>query len=257
MAIEISALTGAALLAVAAGCSVAAMAVRSQHWLLLSFAARVGSVLTLAMALYLAAASRGGWTPLDLRQVALSLALATAVAHVVLSWAAGSGAGSPVADVLAAAIAVVAAPAILPGGESLTCLQRPLPYRAEWVLFVLGAGAIQVAGAAALSSALPWRWALLGARKLLQAGSFLALVAIGTGIVAGLWWTWQSTGTLQAGDIRESWMSVVWLLAAMSTTAWQLEKDAGRWAAALGIVAAGAALLGLLALPGIQGLLGV
>lgn len=257
MATEILALAAAALLAVAAGGSASFLSGRGRGWLLLCQAARGASILALAVALHLAATSRGGWSPLDLRQVALSLALVTALAHLVLSWSAGSIAGSPIADVLAAAIAVGASLAIRPGGESLTCLQRTAAYRAEWVLLVLGAGGAQVAGCAALSLVLPWRWARAGARGLLEAGSFLAVLAVGAGVVAGVWWTWQATGTLQAGDLRESWMGVVWLLSAMSTTAWQLERSASRWAAGLAMTAAGAALLGLLALGEIQRLVGV
>jgi len=257
MATEMWAVAAAALLAVAAGCSAATLAGKGRRWLFLSVVARGSSILALAAALYSAAAGGGGWSPLDLQQVALSLALATALAHLVLSWAGGSPAGSPISDVLAAALAVAAWLAIRPGGDSLTCLQRALAYRAEWALFLLGAGGTLVAGSAALTPALPRLWARAGAWGLLTGGSFLAVVAIGAGIVSGVWWTWQATGTLEAGDIRESWMAVVWLLAAMSTAAWQLEKGARRWAAGLALAAAGAALLGLLALPDIQRLMGM
>ena len=256
MATDILAAVAAALLAIAAGGSVVTLAGRGRRWLLLSLAARAGSILALAAALYLAADGRG-WSPLDLRQVALSLALATALAHLVLSRAVGSTAGSPLADALAAVLAVAAWLAIRPGGESLSCLQRAPAYRAEWALFLSGAGGALVAGSAALAPAMPWEWARTGARGLLARGSFLAVLAVGAGIVAGVWWTWQATGTLEAGDARESWMAVVWLLAAMSTAAWQLEKRAHRWAAGLALAAAGTALLGLLALPDIQRLMGL
>lgn len=251
------ALQPAALLALAAGCSAAALAGKGRPWLLLCALARGGSVVALALALYLATAGRGGWSPLDLWQTALSLALATVLVHLLLSWALGSAAGSPIADALAAALVVVAWLAIHPGGENLSCLQRSLAYRAEWVLFLSGSGGALVAGSAALVTALPWQWARAGARGLLAGSSYLAVLAVGAGVVVGVWWTWQATGTLEAGDIRESWMAVVWLLSAMSAAAWQLEKGAHRWAAGLALVAAAAALLGLLVLPDVQRTMGL
>jgi hypothetical protein len=272
MATEMWAVAAAVLLAVAAGGSAATLVGRRRRWLLLSVAARGSGLLALATALYLAAAGRGGWSPLDLQQVALSLALATVLAHLLLSWAVGSASGSsiagsstagsstagnPIADGLAAALAVAAWLAIRPGGETLTCLQRAVAYRAEWALFVSGGGGTLVAGSAALALALPWPWVRAGASGLLRAGSALAVLALGAGIVAGVWWTWQATGSLGAGDIRESWIAVVWLLAAMSTVAWELEWGARRWAAGLALAAAGAALLGLLALPDLQRLMGI
>lgn len=246
-----------ALLIAAVGGSAAALAGRGRPWLLLSLAARGGSLLALAAALYLAAAAEGGWSPLDLRQMALSLTLVTAVAHLALSWVAGSAAGSPIADALAAVLAASAWLAIRPGGESLSCLQRAITYRGEWALFVTGVGGTLVAGSAALTPLLPWQAARSGSWGLLRAGSFVAVLAIGAGVLAGVWWTWQATGALEAGTMRESWMAVVWLLAAMSAAAWQLEKKARPWAAGLAVAAAGAGLVGLLGLLELQRLMGI
>jgi hypothetical protein len=257
MQADVWAAAAAALLAVAAGCSVATWTGKGRRWLILSVTARGGSIVALALAAYLAAAGQGTWSPLDLRQVTLGLALATALAHLALSWAVGAPAGSPIADVVTAALALAALLAAHPAGAGLTCLQQALPYRAEWVLFLAGAAGILVGGSAALALALPWPWLSSGASRLLAAGTSLGVLAVGAGIVTGLWWTWQATGTLEAGDIRESWMAVVWLLAAMSTAAWQLEKGARRWAAGLGLAAAAAVLLGLLTLPNLQRLMGM
>lgn len=258
MATEMWAVAVAAiLLAAAAGFGAAALARKGRPWLPLSAAARGGSIVALAVALYLAAAGRGGWSPLDLWQVTVSLSLATVAAHLALSWALGAGAGAPIADAVAAVLAVVAWLAIRPGGEALGCLQRTLAYRVEWILFLAGSGGTLVASSAGLAAVLPWQWARVGARRLLAGGGFLAVLAVGAGVVAGLWWTWQATGTLQPADSREGWMAVVWLLAAMSTTAWQLEKGAHRWAAGLALVAGASAILGLLALPDLQRLMGL
>ncbi len=256
MATEMWAAAAAVLLSVAAGGSAAALAGRGRRWLLLSVAARGTGVLVLAVAVYVAATGQGGWSPLHLRQMALGLALATALAHLVLSLTVGPRAGSFLADAVGAALVVAAWMAIRPGGDSLTCVQRALPYWAEWALFLLGAGGVLVAGSVSLALALPWLWARAGVPGLLTAGTFLGVLAIGAGIVSGLWWAWQAGGTLEAGDIRESWMAVVWLLAAMSAVAWQLEKQARRWAAGLALAAAGALLVGLLALPQLQRLVG-
>jgi len=249
--------TAAVLLAAAAGFSAAALAGKGRPWLPLSATARGGSIVALGVALYLATTGRGGWSPLDLWQVTVSLSLATVAAHLALSWALGAGAGVPIADAVAAVLAVMAWLAIRPGGEDLGCIQRALPYRAEWILFLAGSGAALVAGSAGLAAVLPWHLAGVGARRLLAGGGFLAILAVGAGAVAGLWWTWQSTGTLQAADARESWMAVVWLLAAMSVAGWQLERGADRWAAGLALVAGSAAILGLLALPDLQRLMGL
>lgn len=258
MATEMWAVAAAAvLLAAAAGFSAAALARKGRPWLLLSAAARGGSIVALAVALYLESAGRGGWSPQDLWQVTVSLSLATVAAHLALSWALGAGAGVPIADAVAAVLAVLAWLAIRPGGEDLDCLHRTLAYRVEWVLFLAGSGGALIAGSAGLAAVLPWHWSRVGARRLLAGGSFLAVLAVGAGVVAGLWWTWQATGTLQPADIRESWMAVVWLLAAMSATAWQLEKGAHRWAAGLALVAGSAAILGMLALPDLQRLMGL
>ena len=256
MRTELWAAAAALLLAVAAASSALALAGRDRPWRWLSVAARGAGIAALAASLYLAATGRSGWSPLDLQQVALSLGLAMVLLHLVLSRVAGSAAGNPLADVLAGVLAVAAWLAIRPGGESLGCLERALPYRAEWALFLLGSAGALIAGASALALALPWPWARTGAWDLVAAGCFVATLATGTGILAGLWWSWQSTGSLETGDLGQSWMAVVWLLAAMSTAAWQLEKRAYQWAAGLALAAAGAALLGLLALPGIQSLMG-
>lgn len=248
---------GIALLALAAASSLACLAGRDRLWLPLTVALRGGSILSLATALYLAVGGEGGWSPLDLQQMVLSLALATTTAHLLLSLTRVFKAGNPAADVVAAVLVAAAWLAIRPGGASLTCLQRAAAYKAEWALFLSGAGGLLVAGSAALGLVAPGLPVRTSAWGLLRAGTSLAVLAIGAGILTGVWWTWQATGVLEAGTTRESWMAVVWLLAAMGAAAWQLEKRAQAWAAGLALAAAVAALLGLLGLPELQRLMGM
>lgn len=258
MAPEIWAAAAAAAAAVAAASSGLALAGRSGPWRLVAMGARLGSIAALAAALLLTARICGRWSPFDLRQVALGLALATAAIHLVLAWIPGMAGGSPAVDATVAALLLFAVLIIRPGASWLTCQQQTVPYAAQWLLFILGAGATLIAGGAALTLATSrWGWAVTGQRRLLVRGTLLAVLALGGGIVIGLWWARQSTGTLAAAEPRESWMGVVWLLAVMSLMAWQLDRQAERWAAGLALFAATAALFGLLALPDLQNWIGV
>ena len=262
MAPELWQVLAVTLLGLAAAGSVMALAGRPGPWAAVALGGRLGSLAVLSLALWAAAAQEGGWAPLDLRQMALAVALAAAAAHLAHSRLPGTAGGSPAVDLLVAALVIVEMAVVRPGAPALTCAQRALPYHAEWGLFFLGSGATLVSGGAglflALGSRITSRLPDTGAsqRNLLGHAAFLSTLALGGGIVAGVWWTWRTTGTLVAGDIRESWMAVTWLLAAMSLVAWQLERQASRWAAVLAIAAAAAALFGLLALPDLQRLMG-
>jgi hypothetical protein len=54
---------------------------------------------------------------------------------------------------------------------------------------------------------------------------------------------------LLASDARQGWLAIVWLLIAMSSLAWRLEKQASDWAAGLILLASVTGLVSLLWLP--------
>jgi hypothetical protein len=131
-----------------------------------------------------------------------------------------------------------------------------VPCLVQWILFLVGAGGAVVAGSTALTLGL---CALLSGRGLdlrwsarrdllacLRQATGITLVALGAGLAMGVWWAWQVTGRLTAGDPREGWLVVGWVLAATSWVAWRLGRQGGRWAAVLIMLAASVAMTGLL-----------
>jgi hypothetical protein len=129
-------------------------------------------------------------------------------------------------------------------------------YQAQWILLSVGGGSVLVAACAGLMLLLrkgllsrDWGLALPGwslLYGLLAQAVILALAALGSGLVIGVWWAWRILGTLGSDSAREVWMAVAWLITAMSVLAWQLDTRRSRWAAALVLVAAIAVLIGLL-----------
>jgi hypothetical protein len=236
------------------------------HWHLLALGARLGSVVALIISLVLATVTHGEWSPSDLRQVAIGLALATLLIHLLLVWRLETDSASPVVDAVALALILIDAIAIRPGGPLLSCVQRAAPYRVQWILFLLGSGGTLVAGSAGLMLGLN-PWSVKHSRRLglpdtadihtlLRQATALAWLLLGSGIVVSAWWAWQTMGTLADGDLRVGWCAITWLILAMSELAWRLDKtladsegeqDRGRWPARLAVVAAAAAFLGLLA----------
>jgi hypothetical protein len=87
--------------------------------------------------------------------------------------------------------------------------------------------------------------------------TFLGLAAVGAGLAISIWWSWRTAGGLLSGDPRQTWLGATWLVAGMSLLAWPLERRGQRIAAALALVAAVMALLGLLAIPELQQLWGL
>ncbi len=239
-------------------------------WGLVAAGARLGSALALTAALILAVVAHGEWSPSDLRQVTLGLALATLVIYLILAWRPGMGSASPVVDMVILALVLVDLIAVRPGGCPLTSAQRTVPFQVQWALFLLGSGGVVVAGSAGLmrvfQAPLTRRGGDLGdVHTVLRQSTSLALVALGSGIVVSIWWSWQTVGFLTSGDPRIGWIAITWLVAAMSELAWQLDRrlpvsdhkdHEGRWAAGLAIVAAAVAIFGLLALEDLLHLLG-
>jgi hypothetical protein len=91
---------------------------------------------------------------------------------------------------------------------------------------------------------------------LLLRAAMLALVAIGSGLAVGLWWDWQTLGTLTSGDPRAEWMALTALITAMSLLAGQLDRHRRGWVIGLVVLATSNMLFGWLLLVGVQDLLG-
>ena len=87
-------------------------------------------------------------------------------------------------------------------------------------------------------------WSIL--HSLMAHAAVFALVALGSGLVTGVWWVWRISGTLAWHSAREAWMAIAWLIAAMSMLAWQLDNRRSRWAAGLVLLATIAVLVGLI-----------
>jgi hypothetical protein len=179
--------------------------------------------------------------------------------------------------------------------------QQWVPFYAQWTLWFLGAGAATVAGSAGLMEAghnlltasrgrvpsalrdRPTR-AHAGQRpsplcapptrpsKYLRrftglaatnSAVWLAVIGLGGGLTVAVWWAWQTAGSLSSGDSHEGWLTVAWLLAAMSLTARHL--PGGAWGrtrltspdvirAALAVASGATSVMGLFAASGLRAL---
>lgn len=263
---EIWAGLAALLLGVAAMADGLAMAKARGRWDSVATGVRGASAVALAVALSLAAAAQGEWTPFDPWQVVLDLVLAMLAIHLVLAWRLRISGTGLIVD-LVGLVLIVAGVIGIPSGASVLAFQRGAPLWAQWVLFFLGGGGVLAAGSAGLMLALcaglegrnrdlrlPSRTDL---HDLLSQAVFLALVALGSGLAVGVWWAWQTVGMLTAGDPRQGWMAVAWLVTSMSLWAWQLEGRRERWAAGFAMAAAATVLFGLLGSVEMERLLGL
>ena len=241
-------------LATVAG-GLAVFAVRGR-WEVVVVGARALALVALIAALVAAAVVQGRWTAADPQQALLSLVVAMLAVHLVLAWRLGAGSGGPVMDIVSLALILAAVFAIQPASSEAICLRLPVVVQGQWVLFSLGGGSMLVAGCTALMLALRkgrlWRGPdlpLLGWLPLvdmLTQAARLSVVALGGGLLLGVWWSWRTSGRLAGGDARQAWMAVAWLASAMSVLAWQADSRTSRWAAGLALVAAAAVLVGLL-----------
>jgi hypothetical protein len=241
------------LAAVAGGLTVFAARGR---WETVVVGARVLALVALIAALVAAAVVQGRWTAADPQQALLSLVVAMLAVHLVLAWRLGVGSAGPIVDIVSLALSLVAVFAIQPASSEAICLRLPVVVQGQWALFSVGGGSILVAGCAALMLALRkgllWRgpdlqlpgW--LPLIDMLSQAARLSVVALGCGLLLGVWWSWRTSGRLAGGDARQAWMAVAWLVSAMSVLAWQADSRTSRWAAGLALVAAAAVLVGLL-----------
>jgi hypothetical protein len=244
------------------------------RWNLLLVVLEAGAVAALVACLVLAAKAHGEWSPADLMQVSLGLALVVLGFHLELALfprlpyprrnrIAETGL---FVDLVVLGLILAGVFAIRPGGSLLLCVQRTAAFYSQWVLYLLGAGVLIVGGCTGLTVALYW---MLARRKpdlpqsqptalhgLMSQSVLLALLLLGSGLVVSIWWAWWTVGRLSGGDPRDAWMGIAWLVAASSWLAWRLEDGAGRWSAGLAVLAAAAAVFGLLAVPDLYRLLG-
>jgi hypothetical protein len=232
------------------------MAILRGRWDAVVFASRVAALAALVVALVAAAIAHGQWSAADPRQAMLGLVAAMLAIHLLLAWRRGAGTAGPVVDLAAIVLSLVGAFVVGAGSSGFICVQLAELYQAQWILLSVGGGSVLVAACAGLMLLLrkgllsrDWGLALPGwslLYGLLAQAVILALAALGSGLVIGVWWAWRILGTLGSDSAREVWMAVAWLITAMSVLAWQLDTRRSRWAAALVLVAAIAVLIGLL-----------
>jgi hypothetical protein len=241
-------------LAIVAG-GLAMSAVRGP-WDAVAIGARVAALVALIVAMIASAIGQDQWTAAAPQQAMLSLVVAMLAVHLVLAWRLGACSAGPMVDLVALVLGLVGVFAIEAGAPGLGCVQQSSLFQAHLVLFSLGGGSVLVAGSAGLMLALKKGLVWLGRDlrlpgwiplyALLTQATLLAVVALGAGLIIGVWWAWQTVGLLAAGNPRDAWMAVAWLTTAMSLVAWQLDGRRGRWAAGLALVAAAAVFVGLL-----------
>jgi hypothetical protein len=244
------------------------------RWNLLLVGLEVGAVAALVASLVLAAKAHGEWSPADLLQVTLGLALVVLGFHLELVFFPRLpyprlhriGETGLFVDLVVLGLVLAAVFAVQPGGALLLCVQRMAMFYSQWILHLLGVGALVVGGCTGLTLAL---YRMLALRRpdlplpqsttvsgLMGQSTLLALLLLGSGLVVSIWWAWLTIGRLTGGDPRDVWMGIAWLVAASSWLAWKLEQEAGRWTAGLTVLAAATAVFGLLAMPDLYRLLG-
>lgn len=233
----------------------AVLALRGR-WEAIVFGSRFAALTALIVALIAAAMQQGHWSASDTRQVMLSLIAAILLVHLALAWRSGAGTAGPMVDLVALVLSLVIIFVAQAGSPEPICIQLPALYQMQWGLLLLGGAGVLVAACAGLMlilrkvlSSRGWDGQLPGwgaMHGLLAQSTVLALAILGCGLVIGVWWAWQTSGTLAWNSARETWMAVAWLITAMSLLAWQVEGRRSRWAAGLALVAAIAVLVGLL-----------
>jgi hypothetical protein len=197
-------------------------------------------------------------------QLALGLALAILVVQAVLGWRVGIGFSGPASDI-ACIVLVFPVASILPQALSASCTPQPNASYIQVSLYLLGAGGSIVVACAALTLVLRARFRRFGDGNLvpdrfastiyLQRGTEFVLILLGAGLVFSAWMASQEVGRLIGGERHQIWMAITWLLAAAGLLAWRLEGQSRRgaqaWAVTLVLLAAPAAVLGLVVLDGL------
>jgi hypothetical protein len=238
-------------------------------WGLLANIPRLGAifVLVLALAWSSAAHSRSLPTfivihPLDAQQIALALALTTLGIYLLLVWWLKTDAAALIVNLVTLALVVAGILASETGALAMACEQRAVSFQGQWILFLAGDGGLVVAGSAGFAlalraslarrvSAVKWPY-WFDLHVLLRGASAVALFALTAGLAVSLWWSWQTVGVLTSSDSRTGWAAATWLIAAIGMLARRKGGRWGRWTAALAMLGAVVAILGLLAWIGSQ-----
>ncbi|MCL7451978.1 MAG: hypothetical protein M8467_02905 [Anaerolineae bacterium] len=265
MTAELLELVALLLLALAIASGTVALIVVHRHWRLVVLGARLGALGLLLAALVVSVVTQDQWSPFDLHQLSISIAIASLAAGLVLFRAWDLPVPDPVLDLTVLAIVLVRLSVIRPGGPVLSCAQRDILFGAQWALFVLGAAGSIVAAATALgwvARSVPrlraLHWAAPGDLfRPLHAAVLVTLLSVGAGLLLGIVWAWRTYGTLAGGDPRQGWMASIWLWAAMSLVSWQLDRGNRWWASIFAGIAGAAVLFGLLAILDLQRLWGL
>jgi hypothetical protein len=253
------------LLAAAIASGIVALMGLHDRWRLMVTGTRLGALGALIVALVLSTAAHGQWSPFNLHQLAVSVAVASLAVGLVLSRLWDLLLSDTVLDAISLFVVLVAMLVIRPGGPWLQCAQRGILFWGHWALFVLGAGSAIVAGSMAFALAMrsiPWMATLswMPPADLLDhlfEVILATLLSLGAGLLLSVLWAWQTYGTVTSGDPRQGWMASAWLVAAMSLVAGQLDPGDRRWPSVLAGIAGVVVLFGLLSVLTIQGLWGV
>jgi hypothetical protein len=255
------------LLLLAAACHALAWRSGARIWTYLLAGTRLAGSIALAVTVIQAASARGGWSPHDVRQVALALGLATMLVYLALQLVARDNTGSPAVELVVAALTLLAGCQIQAKTPQPVCAPTDLATHIRWALFVVGSGAVITSGGITVVQsiglvttrpggrpgvALP-QWPPAAALQSLR----FSLLTIGGGLILSAHWAWQTQGQLLADDPRHAWMAATWLFSAMSVLAWNLRSHQRRWATAFIAIATVAAVVGLLAIGNLRHPLGV
>jgi hypothetical protein len=239
---------------------------RGRAWDRVFVAVRATSVAALAVALVARVGTLGYWSPYDQELSVLGLALSMLIVHSVLAWLLRAETTGPFVELVGLGLVLVGAANLPIATPLLACPQWVVPSQIQWSFFLLGGGSLLAAGCMGLTVALARAmqshgWTLHLAAPgdlyaLLLRAAMLALVAISSGLAVGLWWAWQTLGTLTSGDPRAEWMALTALRTTMSLLAGQMDRHQRGWVVGLVVLATSNMLFGWLFLVGVQDLLG-
>jgi hypothetical protein len=234
-------------------------------WSLATVTFRLGATLLLVVALGLLVATIGEWTPLYWKQLVVSLSIAILAIYQVMAWLLRLEGAAPLADLLALALIVASLLVTGPVTSAPDCSHDSAPFIIVQGLLLAGTASVAIMGCSSVLLGLVAAWGQDNQRPqwpgrdglthFLVQTNMLALLSLGFGLVLGIFWSWQTTGSLSSGDTGMAWMASIWLLAAMTNLARALQRHWLAWLVILAVVSASAAIGGLLIPPFLPGLL--
>jgi hypothetical protein len=185
----------------------------------------------------------------------------------ILQGSARESSGSPVLEVVVAALTLTVLLSISREEPQAGCMLLRLADHVEGTFLLVGSGALIVVGSSSLMHSLrlsTGHWEETTSSDLTSwpkeitiRGLQIAVLAIGGGLVAGGYFAWRTYGQLAAHGPNRLWMATTWLLALMSILSWQPGHRRQLLGTGLTILATISAILGLLVLGTIRHLVGV